>query len=104
MRLFVVLIASVLWSCDMDLFGHDEKKIGPNYALVKVDWPGEFEFRGTGPRTEQNAHGGHGDWLAEAADSRARQRKRVEDYRHRIRRGRHPRGRAASESAAILVD
>ena len=43
MRLFVVLIASVLWSCDMDLFGHDEKKIGPNYALVKVDWPGEFD-------------------------------------------------------------
>jgi hypothetical protein len=42
--LFVLLTASMLCSCDVDLFGSDTKKIGRNYRLVKVDWPGEFEF------------------------------------------------------------
>lgn len=43
-RLFALLAMGFFCSCDVDLFGNDTKKIGRNYQLVKVDWPGEFEF------------------------------------------------------------
>jgi hypothetical protein len=46
--LFLLLTANMLCSCDVDLFGSDTKKIGRNYRLVKVDWPGEFEFGAPG--------------------------------------------------------